>query len=107
MQQAKRLSSDRRLGDELMREALEHRVNQSSEYEKAKNRHLKLLERGFDLGSGGNLAVSRDDFMTDAKVFLDANVLVYAHDISAGTKHPFSSRPSAHVCFNVPRPDRH
>ena len=25
--------------------------------------------------------------MADAKVFLDANILVYAHDISAGTKH--------------------
>ncbi len=25
--------------------------------------------------------------MADAKVFLDANILVYAHDISAGSKH--------------------
>ncbi len=25
--------------------------------------------------------------MADGKVFLDANILVYAHDISAGTKH--------------------
>ena len=25
--------------------------------------------------------------MTDGKVFLDANILVYAHDVSAGTKH--------------------
>lgn len=46
---------------ELMREALEHRINQSAEYERAKKRHLKLLERGFDLGSRGKLAVSREE----------------------------------------------
>ncbi len=46
---------------ELMREALEQRINQSAEYEKAKRRHLKLLERGFDLGSRGELAVSREE----------------------------------------------
>ncbi len=46
---------------ELMREALEQRINQSAEYERAKRRHLKLLERGFDLGSRGELAVSREE----------------------------------------------
>ena len=46
---------------ELMREALEDRVNQSAEFENAKKRHLRLLERGFDLGSRGNLTVSRDE----------------------------------------------
>jgi len=46
---------------ELMREALEHRVNRQAEYERAKNRHLKILERGFDLGSRGKLTVSREE----------------------------------------------
>ncbi len=46
---------------ELMREALEDRVNQSAEFENAKKRHLRLLERGFDLGSRGKLAVSREE----------------------------------------------
>jgi hypothetical protein len=46
---------------ELMREALEQRINQSGEYDKAKKRHLRLLERGFDLGSRGELAFSREE----------------------------------------------
>ncbi len=46
---------------ELMREALEGRVNERSEYDKAKKRHLKLLERGLDLGSKGELTVSREE----------------------------------------------
>jgi len=51
---------DRSLSD-LMREALEKRISQSAEYEKAKKRHIKLLERGLDLGSKGELAFSRED----------------------------------------------
>ncbi len=46
---------------ELMREALERRVNQSADYEKARKRHLKLLELGLDLGSHGELTVSREE----------------------------------------------
>jgi metal-responsive CopG/Arc/MetJ family transcriptional regulator len=46
---------------ELMREALEQRISQGSEYDKAKKRHLKLLGRGLDLGSRGKLAYSREE----------------------------------------------
>ena len=46
---------------ELMREALEYRISQCGEYERAKKRHLKLLERGFDLGTRGKLTVSREE----------------------------------------------
>lgn len=46
---------------ELMREALESRICRDAEYEKAKKRHLKLLARGLDLGSNGELAVSREE----------------------------------------------
>ena len=46
---------------ELMREALERRINQDAQYNKAKKRHLELLERGLDLGSGGELPASREE----------------------------------------------
>ena len=46
---------------ELMREALERHVSQNADYEKARKRHLKLLERGFDLGSHGQPSVSREE----------------------------------------------
>ena len=46
---------------ELMKEALERLTSQDDDYEKAKKRHLKLLKRGIDLGSGGELTVSRDE----------------------------------------------
>ena len=46
---------------ELMREALERRISRAAEYEKAKRRHLRLLERGLDLGSDGEVAFSREE----------------------------------------------
>jgi hypothetical protein len=46
---------------ELMREALEDRINQYGGYERAMKRHLKLLERGIDLGTRGELTVSREE----------------------------------------------
>lgn len=46
---------------ELMKEALERLTSQDADYEKARKRHLKLLKRGMDLGSGGNLSVTRDE----------------------------------------------
>jgi len=51
---------DRSLSD-LMREALERRISQGAEYENARRRHIKLLERGLDLGSKGELAFSREE----------------------------------------------
>ena len=46
---------------ELMREALERRVNRNSDYQKARKHHLELLESGHDLGSRGELTFSRDE----------------------------------------------
>jgi predicted transcriptional regulator len=46
---------------QLMEEALEERVRRRAAYEQARRRHLRVLERGFDLGTGGRLQVSRDE----------------------------------------------
>ncbi len=46
---------------ELMREALEERVNQDSRYQKARQRHTRVLKAGFDLGTKGRYGVNRDD----------------------------------------------
>lgn len=44
----------------FMREALEEKVKKESGYKKAKRRQLKLLEKGFDLGTQGKISLSRD-----------------------------------------------
>ncbi len=39
---------------------LEELVAKEDQYEKAKKRHLAILERGFDLGTGGSISWTRD-----------------------------------------------
>jgi Arc/MetJ-type ribon-helix-helix transcriptional regulator len=46
---------------ELMREALEKRLRESSGYAAARNRQIKLLEKGFDLGTGGDPGATREE----------------------------------------------
>ena len=46
---------------QLMKEALEDRVHRRGDYERAKKRHLRLLDRGLDLGTKGGPLVSRDE----------------------------------------------
>ena len=46
---------------QLMKEALEERVHRRGAYELAKKRHLRLLDRGFDLGTEGLPLISRDE----------------------------------------------
>lgn len=45
---------------ELLRESLEEKVSEASGYRQAKNRQLKLLASGFDLGLRGKVSWSRD-----------------------------------------------
>jgi hypothetical protein len=45
----------------LVTEALEELLAREEEYEAARRWHLKLLERGFDLGSGGTATWRRED----------------------------------------------
>jgi len=44
----------------FMKEALEEKMKKDSDYNNAKKRQLKLLERGFDLGTQGKISLSRD-----------------------------------------------
>lgn len=45
---------------ELLRESLEMRVREATGYKKARARQLRLLEEGFDLGTGGRTGISRE-----------------------------------------------
>jgi hypothetical protein len=47
--------------NQLVEQLLADRVHRRAEYERAKKRHLRLLERGLDLGTKGRLQVSRDE----------------------------------------------
>lgn len=46
---------------ELMREALEQKIDQNTGFNKARQRHTALLRRGLDLGTRGHRGVSRDE----------------------------------------------
>jgi len=46
---------------ELLRESLEMRVREATGFKKARARQLRLLDEGFDLGTGGGVGVSRED----------------------------------------------
>ena len=46
---------------ELLREALEEKVNEESGYKKAKRRQLNILKAGLDLGTEGYLKISREE----------------------------------------------
>ncbi len=45
----------------LIREALEKSVSEETGYRKAKQRHTRLLKKGFDLGTGGQFTIKRDE----------------------------------------------
>jgi len=45
----------------LMRESLEERVKEATGYQKAKERQLRLLKKGFNLGTKGEITISRED----------------------------------------------
>lgn len=45
----------------LLKQTLEEIVQKDERYQKARQQHLTLLERGFDLQTGGNISWKRDD----------------------------------------------
>jgi hypothetical protein len=45
----------------LVTQALTQFVEQEEAYAHAQRRHLQLLKRGFDLGTGGALKIARDE----------------------------------------------
>ena len=45
----------------LLTQSLIRLVEQDDHYERAKRRHLKVLERGYNLGTDGKITVTRDE----------------------------------------------
>ncbi len=53
-------SEDKSLS-ELLRESLESRVREITGYKKAQNRQLRMLRKGYDLGTRGKITISREE----------------------------------------------
>ncbi len=53
-------SQDKSLS-QLMRESLEEKVREETDYNNARKRQLKLLKKGLDLGTDGQVKTSRDE----------------------------------------------
>jgi Asp-tRNA(Asn)/Glu-tRNA(Gln) amidotransferase B subunit len=45
---------------QLLREVLEEKVREVTGYKKAKKRQIKILQDGFNLGTNGSIAISRE-----------------------------------------------
>ncbi|OGW44367.1 MAG: CopG family transcriptional regulator [Nitrospirae bacterium RBG_13_41_22] len=46
---------------ELLRESLEEKVRQETGYKEAMERQIRLMKKGFDLGTKGQITISRDE----------------------------------------------
>ena len=46
---------------QLMRESLEEKVREEADYKKARTRQIRLLEKGLDLDTEGQVKISRDE----------------------------------------------
>ena len=53
-------SQDKSLS-QLLRESLEEKVREGFDYSKAQKRQLRLLKKGLDLGTEGQVKTRRDD----------------------------------------------
>ena len=53
-------SQDKSLS-QIMRESLEEKVREETDYNKARKRQLRLLKKGLNLGTGGQVKTSRDE----------------------------------------------
>lgn len=51
---------DRSLSD-LMRGALEDKIKEESGYQRARDRQIALMDKGFDLGTKGKISATRDE----------------------------------------------
>jgi len=45
----------------FIREALEEKIREDSGYKRARKKHQKILSSGFNMGTKGNLRLSRDE----------------------------------------------
>jgi len=46
---------------ELLRESLEEKVREANGYKKARERQLRLLKQGLDLGTKGHITTTREE----------------------------------------------
>ncbi|GLI53846.1 DUF6364 family protein [Thermodesulfovibrio yellowstonii] len=46
---------------QLIREVLEERIRKTEDYNKAMQRQLKILRKGFNLGTEGNISIKRTE----------------------------------------------
>lgn len=46
---------------ELLRESLEEKVRQETGYKEAMERQIRLMKKGFNLGTKGQITISRDE----------------------------------------------
>jgi hypothetical protein len=54
------VSEDKSLS-ELLRESLEIRVRETTGYRRAQSRQLRILKKGYNLGTGGKMDISREE----------------------------------------------
>jgi hypothetical protein len=45
----------------LLKESLEERIRKTTGYKEAKDRQIRLMEKGFNLGTGGRIPCSREE----------------------------------------------
>lgn len=62
LRQAKALAvrEDKSLSS-FVRESIEEKLRQKAGYREAMERHLKLLKKGFDLGTKGHISITREE----------------------------------------------
>lgn len=46
---------------ELLRETLEEKVKQETGYQRAKDKQIALMRKGFDLGTKGKISIPREE----------------------------------------------
>ncbi|GBE02877.1 MAG TPA: ribbon-helix-helix protein, CopG family [Nitrospirae bacterium] len=62
LKKAKAIAADRGKSlSGLLRESLEEKVRETTGYKKARNRQLKLLKKGIDLRTGGQISLKREE----------------------------------------------
>ena len=62
IQKAKALAAKRETSlNQLIRSTLEQEVGEATGYRKARDRQLRLLDRGLNMGSRGNVSATREE----------------------------------------------
>ncbi|MBI4377532.1 MAG: ribbon-helix-helix protein, CopG family [Nitrospinae bacterium] len=46
---------------QLMREAIEEKIEEGIDYQRAKQKHLNILKKGIDMGTRGRILISREE----------------------------------------------